>query len=207
MDYQAKHTWYNLQHDVGRRLAGATLDGYEVESQAQAQLVSRIKTYVADIKSMREQGVNVLLFGSCGTGKDHLSMCIARAAHMAGYTVAWKNGEDLYGDIRDVIDSRYTEADLIAEYVRPDFLWLSDPLPPSGSLTDWQRRWMFRIVDARYRKAKPMVVTANVNDHQEFCDRVGNQVTDRLLGSAISWMCRWPSYRSKGFGYAAQGNG
>jgi len=110
--------------------------------------------------------------------------------------VHWENGMDLYGDMRDIIDNRYqTEDRFIAGMTLPDILILSDPLPPRGSITDFQSQVLFRILDTRYRQCKPTWVTLNVRGAAEGDERLGPQLVDRLRDGALSIHCDWPSYR------------
>lgn len=196
MDVFHKHAWYALVDRIGPRLSAATFDNFEIRNQEQKKLVTELRGYTEKIAENRTAGVNVILLGTCGVGKDHLSFCIAREAHKAGCSVAWTNGEELFADARDSMDGPSTEAELVYEYTQPDFFWLSDPLPGgAGELTDWQKRLVYRIVDARYRMLRPMIVTANVTSQEEFRQRISQQVADRLLHGAKRWMCKWPSYR------------
>lgn len=196
MDYFKEHAWFALKEKVGKRLCSATFDKYETKLPEQKKLVDSLREYTSKIVENHANGVSIILLGTCGVGKDHLSFCIANAAHTAGLTVNWTNGEDLFADARDAIDSRSTEAELLAKYSEPDYLWMSDPLPPSGDLTDWQKRFLYRIIDSRYRRLKPVIITANVKDQEEFRSRVGYQVADRLMHGGLRWMCKWKSYRS-----------
>jgi hypothetical protein len=116
-------------------------------------------------------------------------------------TVEWTNGEELFADARDAMDGKASEHDLTRRHIECDFWWLSDPVPPKGKkqetgfLTDWQMRYLFRIVDARYRQKRPTLVTANALNLQDFEDRIGLQVADRLYHDSIRYLCVWGSGR------------
>jgi DNA replication protein DnaC len=110
--------------------------------------------------------------------------------------VHWKNGMDLYGDMRDLIDNRNRSEDkFIKEMTLPDILILSDSLPPRGCITEFQSQVLFRILDTRYRNCRPTWVTLNVRGAAEADERLGAQLVDRLRDGALSIHCDWPSYR------------
>lgn len=201
MDEFQKHRWWSLLDRVGSRLTGATFDNYQCITPQQKQLVALLRKYSDNITQNRENGGGVVLIGTRGAGKDHLCFCVASAANKAGLTVGWASGEELFGDARDAMDSTSSEYELSRTYTDPDFLWLSDPIPPcgrkedSGYLTDWQMRFLYRIVDARYRQKKPLLVTANATDLKDFEGRIGLQVADRLYHGSLRFMCKWTSGR------------
>jgi DNA replication protein DnaC len=110
--------------------------------------------------------------------------------------IDWKNGMDLFGDMRDLMDNKYlSEEKFIESMILPDILILSDPIPPRGSITDFQSQMLFRVLDARYRRCTPTWVTLNVRGAQEADERMGAQLVDRLRDGALSIHCDWPSYR------------
>lgn len=119
----------------------------------------------------------------------------ARAATLAGKFVTWQNGMDLFGDIRDAMDTGDTERSLVARLVAPDVLYMSDPLPPIGKLTEFQAGLLFRVLDGRYNRRRPTWATINVSSGAELDDRIGPQNGDRLRDGALAIFCDWSSYR------------
>lgn len=185
---------------MGRRYADCRLDNFELTENRlhrpkQREVVGRIQGVVDAVDAEIDAGRNVALFGPVGTGKDHLLAAMVRAACMAGRSVEWVNGVDLFGDVRDAIDSEKAEAHLLSQWTAPDVLAISDPLPPWGPLTPFQAQILFRIVDRRYRDRKPVWITANFADGKEAGERLGVQVVDRIRDGAVQLYCAWPSYR------------
>lgn len=120
---------------------------------------------------------------------------LLRAAIDADLSIAWKNGMDLYGDVRDRMDTNASEASLIRELAKPDILAISDPVPPWGPLSQHQGATLFRIIDRRYRDGKAMMVTINAADSKESEVKVGAAIVDRLKERSMPVFCYWPSYR------------
>jgi DNA replication protein DnaC len=112
-----------------------------------------------------------------------------------GQAGVWVNGMDLFGRIRDRIQRGEEERDLIRGLVKPDVLAISDPLPPFGALTEFQATMLFRVLDERYSRRRPVWVTVNVANRAEFEERMGVQLVDRLIDGALVVYCNWKSYR------------
>lgn len=200
--------WDRLISHVGRRYREASLEAYEVTHDAQRAVMEAMRGYAANIKQEVEAGDGVVLFGPSGTGKDFLLVALAREAIRAGVRdIVHVNGMDLFGEVRDAMDSDVSERSIIERYEKPDVLILSDPLPPSGSLTDFQSAILFRLLDARYRSCKPTWATMNVATGSEAEQRMGVSLVDRLRDGALCLFCNWPSYRKARMVPKAEGKG
>lgn len=193
----AKHDrWRGLVRDRGERYAECRLANFEQATDAQKRAVAALADYCRDITDRLANCEGLILFGPKGTGKDHLAMAVARQAVFAGKYVLWQNGMDLFGDVRDSFDEATSERSLVNRLVAPDVLYLSDPLPPMGRLTDFQAGMLFRVIDGRYSRGRPCWVTVNVSSGSELDERMGSQVGDRLRHGALAIFCDWPSYRN-----------
>lgn len=181
----------DLVTSAGERYRGCTLESFHCDEPQQRRVVAAITDY---IKS--EAADNVILYGPVGTGKDHLAFALCRSAVKSGRTVRWINGQKWFGIVRDAIDTEKSEASLITDLSRSDVLCLSDPLPPVGSLTQFQATMLYRVVDARYSKGLPTVCTINVATDAEADERMGPATWDRLCHSAWKLFCNWESYRA-----------
>src|SRR5690606_40711713 len=117
---------------------------------------------------------NLIFVGPVGTGKDHLLFASLKyATHGLHKTIKWISGLDLYGAFREAIANQDTESGIIREFDKPDILAISDPLPPSGSLTEYQAAMLYRIVDNRYSNYKPTWLTINAMDRAEMETLIG----------------------------------
>jgi len=192
-----------LTQQAGSRYEYSRLSSYEVGDDRFAESRSRVRDRLRewlDAFDHGEENGNLLFLGPVGTGKDHLAYSACRALLLkVGSTVEWVNGRDLVGSFRDRIDdaSRRTESQLIAEFARPQVLTISDPLPVVGELSNYQADILYRIIDARSRNVRSTIVTVNVVDDAEGDKRLGVATWDRLQENAISFHCKWPSYRKK----------
>lgn len=187
----------------GRRIyESCRLDAWQfaddpTKSARQRVVIAAVQDYVAAIESHLDAGVGALFYGPPGTGKDFLATCIVRDACLVhGHSAKFLNGVDWFVTLRDAMDDdRKSESALIRECVRPHWLILSDPLPPIGSLTNYQASMLYRLVDERTSQRRPTIVTINVFDSEEAVARMGGPTWDRLKQDTWVFACNWPSFR------------
>lgn len=190
--------WQSLLSRIGRRYEHVTLDSFEIYDEKQRPVLERVREYEARMDAKIAMGRPLVLFGPPGSGKDHLMACLMRRAIELDFIVEWKNGMDLYGDVRDSIDSAETrESKMIRDFTAPHVLAISDPLPPKGDISQFQGTTMFRILDGRYRMMKPTWLTMNVKNFQEASERLGASLADRLCDGSTALWCDWASYRRR----------
>jgi DNA replication protein DnaC len=187
----------SLATRLGRRYAPtrATLDGFRVDYQQQREALRAIRGIVTDGTFDR----NVVLYGSVGTGKDHLLAALLYAAAGADRSVAWANGQEVYSRFRDAMDTKTSESSLMADFARPEVLGISDPIPPvidPNKPAAWRTELLFRVLDARYREMKATWVTCNAEDPQDAAAKLSEPVFDRLKDGALLIPCFWPSFRA-----------
>lgn len=180
---------------VGPRYRTATLENYEAREKAQQVALGCIRAHCANLADEIKAGRGILLFGPSGTGKDHLLVGLARQAIALGCTLTWENGVDLYAKMRETIQHQASEEQMLSRYRQPQVLVLSDPMPPSGALSDYQAATLYRIVDYRYRHLLPVWCSLNVADSKEAAGRLGPATVDRLCDGAWAIECKWPSWR------------
>jgi len=180
------------------RYRSCTFENYEVYDPRQGEALAATRNCAEQITTKVAPDRSALVYGPPGTGKDHLVAAMVTAAANAGYSVVWRNGLDLYGDIRDRMDSKLeTESSFIGQLVAPAVLVISDPLPPIGDLTPYQQIMLYRIVEGRYARGKPTWTTLNVSSSEEAYRRVGAPTMDRLRHDALLVPCNWQSYRAR----------
>lgn len=181
---------------MGTLYEDCTSQNYQATSDKQRRLLAALAEYAGNLPNEVAEGNGIVLFGSSGTGKDHLLAAMARPAIINhGLSVVWRNGMDLYGEMRDNIRNDKAEKDLVAALVKPDILYLSDPLPPAGDLTNYQAAMLQRILDGRIRNRRPCWVSMNVATSAEADRRMGAALVDRLKPGALCCHCDWESHR------------
>lgn len=198
---EAKRLSFAIRQSVGPRygeccLANFTLSIDKEASSKQTQVLAQMSDLIDNMPNAVERGASLFIFGPVGSGKDHLLTAAMIRAARCGYTVRWFNGLDLYGSFRDSMDGEKPESSQLRPLVDADVLALSDPIPPVGEVTPFQRSMLFRVIDRRYRDRKPTWITANVATRAEADQRFGAQLVDRITDGALRLQCNWPSHRA-----------
>jgi DNA replication protein DnaC len=198
---ERRQAWDRLGSAIGRRYKDCRFDTFDVYQEpavatAQRSVLQTLKLYASKVGDRVRHGQNVVFYGPCGSGKDHLLSALMYEAVMAGVEVVWINGMRLFEKRRDAINSDTKERGLLSEFERPSVLAISDPVPPWGELEKGQAEFLLRLLDSRYRDQKPTWVTANIANKADGEKRLSKHVWDRLRDRSVGVDCNWPSYRT-----------
>lgn len=193
-----------LVRQLGRRYASCTLDNYQIDDRlaavqqaAQKKVVADVTDYIENVQANVVAGRGLLLFGTVGTGKDHLMAACCLAACQADLVVVWKNASDIFTAGKATWGKRdaATIEDILKPLERCDVLALSDPIPPVGDIDHHEVRWLQSLIDRRYRDNRPTWITMNATDGNDARRALSSQVVDRLAHGALVCEMKWPSYR------------
>lgn len=190
--------------DLGHRYTPerASVAAYELYDKTQKAAVKQLTDFLHNLRANITLGRCIVLYGSLGTGKDHLLAASLYAAAKAGYSARWINGQELYAGIRATMDRDGSkvapnEHDFMERWTEPEVLGLSDAQPPTGDLNAWRKELLYRLVDRRYRFMRPTWVTLNAKDTQDADQKLGQQVWDRLQENGLLIPCYWQSHRER----------
>lgn len=179
----------------GERYADCRLHNFRCDVASQRTAANKLADFVGRAHGEPKSGEGVFLFGPCGTGKDHLAMGAAMGwIHNTGLAAKWLSGAMLFEKLRDSFDGRKTEGEVMGEYQRVPLLWISDPLPVRGELTQYQAEALYRLIDVRYSHKRPVIVTANIEPGKAD-ESLGPAIARRLRESTLQIHTNWPSYR------------
>ena len=142
-----------------------------------------------------DRGLGLLFWGAQNTGKTHLAAAaMQELVANRGITACFWDFGDLLKEISRSYDQSTftTELSTLESAMRVDLLVLDDLA--SKRMHDWMRNTLFEIVDARYRRRLPTLVTTTFEENDpelsphasykrdEFLvERVGSRVRSRLL--------------------------
>jgi DNA replication protein DnaC len=198
---QRANIWGQFVRQRGKRYQDCRLETFECSSPKQTTALKAVATYAADCVRNLANGNGLLLFGPCGTGKDHL---IAGALHRAiccgamtnvRKSVQFRSGADLFGQLRDGIAAGRKESDVVSPLVAAGLLILSDVCQSGTSLTDFQQQVLYRVIDRRYLHRRPVWLTANVGSRSQLESMLGVAIVDRVREGSTMVPCDWPSFR------------
>jgi DNA replication protein DnaC len=174
-----------------------TLDTFELYDPKQRLALNRARDCASRIATLIRDGRNLVFYGVVGTGKDHLMIALLYEAARLGADCRWVNGQEIYGQFRDRIDSGQREEELLNALVKPHVLAISDPIPPVGGPTSWNVQQLYRLLDRRYRALKSTWISMNALSLEDADEKLSAPVFDRIRQDAELFPCFWPSYRER----------
>lgn len=186
-----------LRAELGNRYSPerVRLSEFAIYHTAQKSAVAKLIVF---IENLTAGCGSLILYGAVGTGKDHLMANALYAAARRGIEAGWVNGQELYGQARDLMGKPATnESAWLNTWSAPQILGISDPVTPVGELSAWRLELLYRLIDRRYRAMKKTWVTMNVKTEEEADQKLSQQVFDRLQEGATIIPCFWPSFREK----------
>lgn len=196
--YKRKAWWDTLVAGRGTRYEQCRFENFVSTHPLQTEAVETCELYAMHALDHHRNGAGLMLYGPRGTGKDHL--LVATAYHVikeVGLQVHWENGVDLFAEVRRAVgnESKHSVESIVRMLAWRDVLAISDPVPPSGALTEFQQEFLVRVIDRRYSNRLPTWITVNVNNRGELDARLSAPIADRLIEGATTMYCNWPTYR------------
>ena len=154
---------------------------------------------VADLATLRfiDEQRPILFLGQPGCGKTHLAVALAIAAVEAGYRGYFSTADAMVKTLlRADHDGNATTK--IKAYTAPTVLVIDD-VGLIRHKTQAEAAWFFEVVNTRYQKGHPTIVTTN-RGLPDWGDIFGDPVIaaailDRLMHNAIVFNIRGPSWR------------
>ncbi len=134
----------------------------------------------------------LVLMGSYGCGKTHLAAAVANACVEFGMNTIFLTVPDLLDWLRFSYDAPDTSFEERFDELRNAGLLVLDDLGAQNS-TKWAVEKLFQIVDYRYARKLPTVVTTNL-DLEDLDDRIRSRLQDPDLVTRVQITA--PDYRS-----------
>lgn len=183
---------------VGPRYAKCWFDNYQLgddENRPHRQnAIDTARQYAIDLRDKPGSGRNLIMMGMCGTGKDHLAVAVARAALVFRINVKYVRGSVLCNLCNE--HKREHASDVPHELLNVELLVISDIEPTPYKASDFEERALLTLIDYRYGKLLPTVVTSNACSIDEMSAVIGERTVSRLFHDAIVVPMMWADFRS-----------
>ncbi|MFP4104844.1 MAG: ATP-binding protein [Phycisphaerae bacterium] len=180
---------------IPRRFADRRLSNYRAENEGQRRALASATRYADQFDDALDNGTNLILAGTPGTGKTHLAIGIAWQVMDAGHTAAFTTTMDAIRRVRETYsrDSRETERQALESLSQPDLLILDEVGVQLG--TEAERMTLFEILNRRYQDMRPTILISNLSlDGIE--EYLGQRGMDRMReGGGRAVVFDWGSYR------------
>ncbi len=153
-------------------------------------------------KSDKKQ--SFLIKGTVGSGKTHLCCAVARALVQKGfYDIVFIDFKEILDEIKATFSysAEYSEADVLYPVLNTSLLIIDDL--GSERNTEWTEDVFARILNYRYNRDLPVVITTNFFDRQmpgvpvqeTLEERIGRRMRSRLMEMCVDIEIVAPDYR------------
>lgn len=170
---------------LGEKYKNTTFENTEMTSKEFEKIYSRCKKYceVADV--VLDKGIGIYLFGNKGTGKSHITSCMANELMNKYYTVLYTNFAEISKYIRGTFNkTNETEYDFLERLTNIDFLFIDDfgtEIVTKNNQDVWLQEKVFEVVNKRYNNNKPIIFTSNYSLRELIEERgIADKTIDRI---------------------------
>lgn len=124
--------------------------------------VAFYKAYLYTKTFAHNKGEGLFFTGNCGTGKTHLAAAIANQLLQMKKQVIFRTSIELLDDIKRTFEDKSSTFNLIDLFKTADLLVIDDL--GKEVFKDWSLSQLNAIIDGRYERNLPVIITANYND-------------------------------------------
>ena len=203
---QAKITRLLGKSGINKRFRQRVFQTFVTDTPAQKKAYSVAKAYADNFEKHLEDGTGLYIEGTNGTGKTHLAAAIAMQL-MTEYQIPCicKTAGDLLLDIKSAFDSgSTTERDILSVYKEVSLLIVDDL--GKEQCTDWSISTLYSILNERYEKMLPTIVTTNYNSDdlvraltpKGYDNYKATAIISRLREVSQVLTMAWEDYRAAG---------
>lgn len=163
--------------NIGERFETVSFENFQ--SREGAEKTFKIARHYAE--HFEEFGLESILFwGVPGNGKSHLAAAIHNELIKQHKVIVFISMPELLEKIKATFNkqSKENESQILKALNLCDLLIIDDIGAEKAS--EWVQEVIFRIVDARYRRKKPILATSNL-EPKLLSDRIGARAYDRLV--------------------------
>lgn len=175
---------------IDDRLRYATLSNYNITSDNER--VHRIASnYVKNFDEMLSNSQGLLFWGDVGTGKSYTAAAIANELMEQMHSVVMTS----FVKLLQIIESG--KSDVIERVNRATLLVIDDFGVERN--TDYALEQVYNIIDSRYRKRKPIIITSNVTiNAMKSCSDIRQvRIYDRIFEMCYPVKVDGTSFRKK----------
>jgi DNA replication protein DnaC len=164
--YEAEQARINRllgQSGIGKRFQNRRFDTFKADTPARKRAYQVAKDYADNFGMFAQDGIGIYIEGTNGTGKTHLAAAIAMQL-MTEQKVSCicKTAGDLLLDIKSAFDGDGTNEKQILHIYKDVSLLIVDDLGKE-QCTDWSISTLYSILNDRYEKMLPTIITTNYN--------------------------------------------
>lgn len=178
---------------LDEKLSGATFDAFKATKYNERNL-KLCRRYAMKFDQMVEKDQGLIFWGSVGTGKSFAAACIANYLLDRKVPVVMTS----FVKLLEVFQSGRDEETSILNRLGHAKLVIFDDLGAERG-TDYALEKVYNIVDSRYRKSLPMILTTNltIEEMKSEVDMRYRRIYDRVFETCYPMQFTGPSWRMK----------
>lgn len=178
---------------LDEKLRGANFGAFKVTKYNERNL-KLCRRYAMKFDQMVEKDQGLIFWGSVGTGKSFAAACIANYLLDRKVPVVMTS----FVKLLEVFQSGRDEETSILNRLGYAKLVIFDDLGAERG-TDYALEKVYNIVDSRYRKSLPMILTTNltIEDMKSEVDMRYRRIYDRVFETCYPMQFTGPSWRMK----------
>ena len=174
---------------IGKRYENVTFENSETGLNKSFDVAfKRCQKYCENYKTVLQNGHGIYLFGDKGTGKTHLTACMANELLKKCIPVLLTNLFEISKSIKSTFSksSTSTEKAVFERLKGVDFLFFDDigtEIFTKNSDDTWMQTVLFDIINERYNQGKPTIFSSNYSLNELVNLRgISEKTVDRISG-------------------------
>lgn len=170
---------------LGEKYKNVTFENTEKTDDNFLKIFNRCKKYCEVAEQVLDKGIGIYLFGNKGTGKSHLTACMANELMNNYYSALYTNFSEISKYIRGTFNkTSESEYDFLERLTNIDFLFIDDfgtELVTKNDQDLWLQEKVFEVINKRYNNNKPIIFTSNYSLRQLIEERgMADKTIDRI---------------------------
>ncbi|MGS0654905.1 ATP-binding protein [Staphylococcus arlettae] len=178
---------------INEDLAQCTFDNYQATNEELARAKALCERYANNFSTDNKQ--SLLLQGSFGTGKSHLSMALVKTVRAKGYSVLYMNVPQLISTIKGTYNNNtnITEQELNRIISEVDLMVFDDF---GINMNDFSTGKMFELIESRVGKHN--IYTTNLNAQELSKNKDMQRIFSRIMSNTTLIKMNGQDYRMRG---------
>lgn len=185
---------------MNHSLQSATFKTYHPPTTELLEAKRKLMDYAKNFD--KEKSRNLLLVGSYGTGKSHLSVSITKELMQKNYSCLFLSVPKLFTKIKETFNSssQFSQSDIFTLIESVDLFVLDDLgaeyTNAKNGIDNWAHTTLFEVLDNR--QGKPTVFTTNLDSNQ-LSHKMNDRNMSRIMDGTEVIEMNGPDYRRRGF--------
>ncbi len=158
------------------------LDWYKNDPKVYEQMTAIVAAAKSYVKSFRSKKGNLLLLGSTGTGKTHISTAIASEIISMGYDVVYDSAQNIISDFEyDKFKNGYGKEENRSEkYLECDLLIIDDLGTEFGGA--FTVSCLYNLLNTRQNRGLATIISSNLSSN-ELLEKYDGRIYSRMFGT------------------------